>query len=447
MSSKVTGFVKQYNVELIFTLICFLIYTLWAATIPFNTGPDELMRFQVVDFIYKNGYLPTGSEIEIRNEFWGISYGFTPTFSYFLSSLFLRITDNFTEAPKLMVFAARLVSVLASTVTALFLILISKKCFKGLNQWIFVILVAFLPQFVFISSYVNNDALAIMSTAIIFYSWIIGLERAWDVKSCLLLGIGISLCALSYYNAYGFILCSMIIFIGTNLKQINAKSIKKTIFSGSLITGVVVILAGWWFIRSAIIHQGDILGMRTLQELSERYAIDMLKPSLRGTPMNLGVSIFEMIFGRINGFNWIDTSYRSFIGYFGYMSIMLDDYMYNIYSVIYLFGLVGLYYKIKESVLAKKNSVEKVILYFCIGLAILIPIILSIYYSYSSDYQPQGRYLLPMIIPLSFLLTKGISQFKLIINGKIIPGKQLIILGYIGLLIIIYCNKIAYIYL
>lgn len=444
---KVTDFVKKYNAELILILICFLVYALWAATLPFNSAPDELMRFQVVDFIYKNGYLPTGSEIEIRNALWGTSYGFTPTLSYFLSSIVLRITDNFTRSPESMLLSARSVSVLSSTVTVIFLILISKKCFKGLNQWIFVIFVALLPQFVFVSSYVNNDAFAIMATAVIFYSWIIGLERDWDIKACLLLGIGISLCALSYYNAYGFILCSIIIFIGTNLKQINEVNIKKTILFGSFIAGIVFVLAGWWFLRSAMIHNGDIFGMRTAKQLSELYAIDILKPSLRATPMNAGVSVFEMLFGQINGFNWIDTSYRSFIGYFGYMSIMLDTYMYSIYSAIYILGVVGLYHKIKESISAKKNKISKIIFYGCIVLSILIPIILSIYYSYSSDYQPQGRYLLPMIIPLSFLLTKGISQFKLMINGRSIPVKRLIICAYIGLIIIIYCDKIAYIYM
>ena len=35
--------------------------------------------------------------------------------------------------------------------------------------------------------------------------------------------------------------------------------------------------------------------------------------------------------------------------------------------------------------------------------ALLIPNYLNAYYSYSSDFQPQGRYSMPMLIPLMYL--------------------------------------------
>lgn len=38
--------------------------------------------------------------------------------------------------------------------------------------------------------------------------------------------------------------------------------------------------------------------------------------------------------------------------------------------------------------------------------ALLIPNYLNAYYSYSSDFQPQGRYSMPMLIPLMYFVTK-----------------------------------------
>mgnify|MGYP006892997584 CR=1 FL=1 len=37
----------------------------------------------------------------------------------------------------------------------------------------------------------------------------------------------------------------------------------------------------------------------------------------------------------------------------------------------------------------------------------IIPNILNAYYSYASDYQPQGRYSLPMIVPLTYFMVMG----------------------------------------
>ena len=43
--------------------------------------------------------------------------------------------------------------------------------------------------------------------------------------------------------------------------------------------------------------------------------------------------------------------------------------------------------------------------------ALLIPNYLNAYYSYSSDFQPQGRYSMPMLIPLMYFVTKGVQAF------------------------------------
>ena len=49
---------------------------------------------------------------------------------------------------------------------------------------------------------------------------------------------------------------------------------------------------------------------------------------------------------------------------------------------------------------------------------------LNIYNSYTSDYQAQGRYSLPMLIPLAYFVTLGIGNFleKVIKNEKVRNG-------------------------
>ena len=39
-----------------------------------------------------------------------------------------------------------------------------------------------------------------------------------------------------------------------------------------------------------------------------------------------------------------------------------------------------------------------------------MPFLLSLYYSYAIDYQPQGRYILPMLIPFSYYCIRGLYK-------------------------------------
>lgn len=45
--------------------------------------------------------------------------------------------------------------------------------------------------------------------------------------------------------------------------------------------------------------------------------------------------------------------------------------------------------------------------HICMFAAMVIPFILLTIYSYTSDFQAQGRYVLPMVIPFMYLVTRG----------------------------------------
>ena len=72
---------------------------------------------------------------------------------------------------------------------------------------------------------------------------------------------------------------------------------------GLLMLGIVFLLCGWWFIRNAVLYDGDILGMATSSKYAERYAIEELKPSNRATPQSLGMTVGQMFF-------WIPSGWK-----------------------------------------------------------------------------------------------------------------------------------------
>ena len=45
-------------------------------------------------------------------------------------------------------------------------------------------------------------------------------------------------------------------------------------------------------------------------------------------------------------------------------------------------------------------------MFFCM----LMPLVLTIYYAYTMDYQDQGRYVLPALVPFMVYMVKGIEK-------------------------------------
>lgn len=88
--------------------------------------------------------------------------------------------------------------------------------------------------------------------------------------------------ALSYYNAYGWILCS---FSSSVLQYYSAE---KKLFTESSFPfqqrssdrSSYLVLCGWWFIRNAVLYNGDFLGRKSCAECAEKYAQNDYRPSL-----------------------------------------------------------------------------------------------------------------------------------------------------------------------
>ena len=428
----------------LFVIYIFILCFTWSNTITFNNAPDEQMKYDVCEYICNNLKLPHGGDESIRNPIWGLSYAFTPILSYMISAMFMRITMFFTQNEFTIVVAARFLSVLCMVGYTIMNIKIADKLFKGVYKWLFVVFTTLLPQVVYLGSYLNNDSLALFSISIIVYSWIIGLEKDWNWKSCIILAIGIGICALSYYNAYGYILCSIFIYvISSYIKRIDIKEFLK---KGIVISLIVFLLAGWWFIRNYILYDGDFLGLDVSREYGEKYAQEQFKPSNRPTPARQNMPLDVMLFDN----KWIETTIKSSIGLFGYMHIEMEENTYSIYKNIFIIGLIGaivggvikkiLYFiknkkekneikrKVNKERITKKNEERlfNIIMIICI----IIPIILSIYYSYFNDFQPQGRYIMPMIIPFMYFIVKGIKNIMdFIIRNK--TAKNVILILFI----------------
>lgn len=436
-SNKANERIKKW-----YLLVLFLLLIIWAKRQAINSVPDEQMKYDICNYIFENGKLPHGGDPVIRNSIWGISYGFTPILDYMISACFMKVVAIFTKSLAALYFAARFTSVLFMTGMAYFVMRIADRVFeKWKYRWTFIISITMLPQLVFLGSYINNDALALFSISMIIYAWVLGMQDGWKIKNCLLLSVGIGICALSYYNAYGYILTSIFVyFISANGQKLFAENKGKILTRALVITAVALAIAGWWFVRSAIIYQGDFLGLSTSNHYAQLYAQDGFKPSEIANPMHIGEPIFHMLFVR----SWISSTAVSFIATFGQLNIWLPFQMYLPYGALILVGFLGLLDKKHSRKLSKlwENRKAALLLEGIFWVNIIIPVVLSIYYSYYSDYQPQGRYVMPMVIPFFYFITRGFCAMIEKCKTKKIQAAIYLVFGGFYLAVPVYCLQL-----
>lgn len=438
----------QKYLEIGYVILCGCFFFIWSISKELDYGPDELTRYQIPEYIFKYGSLPDGNTREVRNPAWGFSYAYYPTFiGPIFSALFMKIVSLFTMDEFALLVAARFTSVLSGVFTVLFLFKICRRLFSVETKWVVTILCSMIPQFVFLTSYVNNDIICVCGSSIICYAWVCGLQDGWKYKNAFILSVGIIISTLSYYNSYGWILCSIFLFVLSYMLQKGEKDYKTMFRIGCFIAIVVIAFSAFFFIRNAILYQGDFLGMKSLNISSEKYAEDWLKPSNRKTPANLGMSLSEMLSSEEwTGDTWGSMTRKSFIGVFESLSVFLPEWIYTSFYVLGIVCAIGFLGQMitwgKGTKFYFGDGRKTILFYGALVVAFCIPIGLSLYYSFAVDYQAQGRYCYPMFIALAVILGTGIEWYfskmkslysiilSMIISGAFIAITILVFVNY-----------------
>ncbi|MBS7302845.1 MAG: hypothetical protein KIG50_01740 [Lachnospiraceae bacterium] len=383
---------------------------------PFGDGPDEINRFKVVEYIYQHGTLPNGADPEVLIDGYGASYAFQPILTYMIDGYLLHALRAFNPSLEMRVFISRLVNILFGCLTAFYVKKISNLLFSDRRTaWAFTLAVVFLPQNVFIHTYVNTDSMGLLSIAMILHALLKGMHNDFHKNTCIQLAIGIILCALSYYNCYGIILCAVLFFSACFIRPKNSDTsyssgisydYKSMLQKGVFISVIVLVGISWWFIRNAILYNGDFLALNARNLCAAKTGLESYNPFTRDTYQRLGISVGEMVFGT----DYFTLVWKSFIAMFGPMLIPTHHYIYMAFRDLFFIAVIGLLLPLKTSALRSLSRNRKLLVYFTMLLALLIPIGLALYYSYTFDFQPQGRYYLPMVIPFMFFLSIGLEK-------------------------------------
>lgn len=423
--AKIRRFYKNERFpEILFLSLAFLCMMTFVLLQPFGEGPDEINRFRIVRFIYENGYLPKGDDPAVLIPGYGGSYAFQPMLTYILEGFLLRAVNLFTDRFDVLLIAARMVNVFFGMAAAVLTRRLSKLLFpEKMTQWLFSCLVVFLPQSLFLHTYINTDSCAVLSVILMFTAVLDGMKNGFTRSLCIQTAAGVILCALSYYNAYGAVVVTAVLFVSCFAGKVSAGTImrdgtaspvdryymewKTMLCAGLFITALFLLGAGWWFIRNAVLYHGDFLGMNARNLCVASTCTPDFHPLLRQTYQNQGVGVFAMVFGT----DYFTLLVRSFVAMFGPMNLPTHYYIYEIYYRVFAVGLLACALPIGHGLyLTWQEKNRRFFFNGCMALACVIPIFLCVYYSYTWDFQPQGRYLMPMLPAFMYFVTLGLRK-------------------------------------
>lgn len=410
---KVSG---EYPVILLYFGVYILISLSLLFRQPFGNPPDEINRYLIPQFIARTGCLPNGYDEAVRIPSYGFSYAFQPILPYMIQGFAMGLVSFFTESETILFYTARFVDFLFGLVMAYYVLKLGRKWFHQKPfQYLFSFLVTFLPQAIFLHTYINTDSCCMMSIAMMLYGLTLCLEDNFSYSSCTLMSVGIIFCALSYYNAYGFILSCILLFFAWHLKKGDSPqgqfhfAWKSCMKKGLFISTLVLLGISWWFIRSYLLYDGDFLGLRTRDLCGALYGNENMKPGVRITYQSQGYSVLSMLLQS----DFCVLSLNSLIAMYGPMIITTARWIYRFYKALlgggFLFGLWAVIQKKEGPAGLEKRPLLRAFFHLNLLLCILLPFLLSVIYSYKTDYQPQGRYLMPMLIPLMYFVTCGIQ--------------------------------------
>ena len=260
-------------------------------------------------------------------------------------------------------------------------------------------IVAFNPQFLFLSAAVNNDNLvACFSAVAIWYgarlikeTWTspYGTPTNWQAAIFGLLAGGAALSKLSG------LLVSLFVALTFGLIAWRRKSFPLLLRSGLISGGVMAAVSGWWFVRNWLLF-GDPLA------LSAMFAI---------LPRRTSPPTLAELASRVEGV------WRSVWAVFGWFNVGVHPWLYTFYSLLALLGIIGfllgglLYFVRKDqasTVSPAERSAQAIqILLLVIWVSALVISLLR----WAQMRYPQGRLLFPALSAAAVIFAIGLTNW------------------------------------
>ena len=383
-----------------------------ASHLPVGAGPDAYANYSAVSFYLKHKRLAVFPEDENTA---GISYtphGTTrllrPPLSFLVSALLTPVSPLGEKASRNVVgskawhMAPRIGSVLLCALTVAFVYL-GLYWYFG-NAWYAVVgsaLIGLLPQFTFIASHLNDDSSAIFSATMLFAALILIYQRRTKLSTIVFLGLSVGLVLVSKLSAWLVLPTAGLAFL--LFFRIEKK---RWLPCGLILIAMTIIGGGWWLLFNMSHYGIDDFRARNIQrEIAPRHKT--LKAFQGRGFIAHGIDFYQL--GIRNHDNFVGASIKSAIGHLGWLQLRLSPVQYTPYYAVLI--LAVLYYLMRVLFVSVRcwtgmqeaTDTRRFIFETLLAGAIVFQALAYTYRNVYQDIQVQGKYLLPIILPLLVL--------------------------------------------
>ena len=411
-------------------------YIVTASHLPRGAGPDGEAHYDVAKFILEKGrlaVLPDDVDSLLLTPY-GSTRALRPPLSYLVSAgVAWLIGDSEGNHFVELRFGSGLLCALAVTLAFVTLFLLFKRYWLALAG---SLLFGLLPQLAFIASYTNDDSGAIFAGTFLTLAMVLILRNGLNTVTTVTFGLSVGLALLAKFTAWlmlPFAACFLIPY----LWKARIYMVKHAV-----IIFVAVIVGGGWWIAFNVYQYGidDPFLTKISQQLSEQHA-RIPRPGNRGYASQ-GIGVSQLIL--YNHKNFIGESFKATVGNLDWLRLRMGWPQYLLYAIVFTIGFLYLPFRLIGMKLLdvrhQANEIQGITyFYFILFVMVVFQICMYIRFNFYHDVQIQGKYLLPVFLPVLVLFSAAVNTLAKFTDGYGQPADTALkfLLGALAFVIII----------
>jgi 4-amino-4-deoxy-L-arabinose transferase-like glycosyltransferase len=239
-------------------------------------------------------------------------------------------------------------------------------------------LVAFNPQFIYLSGAINNDIAAALAGTAVLWACVRLVRRGPSRRADATVGVLYGLALLTKFNLLALLALIELAYLLTVWRT---RRIRVFLRGNLIVLGLAALIAGWWFVRNQVLY-GDPAGLSILNELWE------------GRPFSEGLWAIPQ------GLPYL---WSSLWGRFGYGQLPLPGAVYQGLFWFCAAALAGL-------LVARRRDMSLAVVAL-LAANVLIFTAWVIYYIAIQPAGAMGRFLFPALPAFALLVVWGLSRF------------------------------------
>ncbi len=409
---------RWFNIKTILAAYA-LLGVLYAFASPVFEKPDELWHFAYIKLLADGRGFPT-PPVVISDDTPAQEITQPPLY-YLMAAPIVRVlvpdtTDFFgllhrnpavgtsldnNDNKNMFIHTAREAFPFHGTVLAIYILRVFSLVFGGLAIWftyqmslaiwpqrsstalLAAAIVAFTPQFVFVTSAVSNDGLSAATGALVLWLTARLLRRGLTRRRALVLGSALGMAALSKASELGLIpIVVFVVLIAAHAPDGRSLRWRDRIGASVWTLLPVLLIAGAWYVRTYALY-GDVLGTSIHEQL----------PWARPQPISFGEAMLQL-----------PTIIRSYWLAYGWGTIGPPQVIYSALNLLAAIGLIGAVYTLYTVIVNRDRIVGWCLLALGGWLAVMVVALISWNQILLS---PLGRLALPAIAAIGVLIAMG----------------------------------------